>query len=398
VPGKSAELLIVIRREDRVGPVLVLVARDDAGGILRSSLALVTLAKRLGAPAAVVCGEVDVDAVPVGVLGRYGATRIIAVGGDAAEQAADVLVEVSALVELARREDPAAILLSSTAHGREVAARVAVRLDSGVLADAVDVVPGPGGPVAIQEAFTGSCMVGSAARRGIPVITVRVDAAVPEPAAVREPVHVESVAVDAGEARCSGDRARVLRRVPKPAAARKPDLAAAAVVVAGGRGVGSADGFELLGRVADALGGAVGGSHAAADQGWCPQDAQIDQTGATVSPRLYLACGISGSVRHRAGMQDSRTIVAIDKDPTAPIFRIADFGVVGDLQRVLPALLGEIAQRRARNPHAATATSTATATDTNTTTAPSPTSSPTTDVAAGVPAAHPGTTLDHAEA
>jgi electron transfer flavoprotein alpha subunit len=362
----AQRLVIVGRREDRVGPVLVLVARDGAGAVPRSSLSLLTLARRFGAPVAVVCGDADV--VSAGVLGYYGATRVIAVGGvgeDGCESAA------TALVDVARRERPAAILLTSTAQGRQIAARVAVRLDSGVLTDAVDLVPGPGGPVAIQEAFGGSCMVGSVVRRGIAVITVRADAAVPEPAVVREPVRVECVpAAGAGAARCGGG-VRVLRRVPKSAAERGPALATAAVVVAGGRGVGSADGFELLGRVAEALGGAVGGSHAAADLGWCPPGAQIDQTGATVCPRLYLACGISGSVRHRAGMQDSRTIVAIDKDPAAPIFRIADFGVVGDLRRVLPALLAEIARRRAQEPD--------------------------TDVAAGSSAAHPAT-LDYAEA
>jgi electron transfer flavoprotein alpha subunit len=118
------------------------------------------------------------------------------------------------------------------------------------------------------------------------------------------------------------------------------------VVVAGGRGVGSAEGFRLIEKVADALGGAVGGTHAAADLGWCPHDALIGLTGAVVHPRLYLACGISGSVHHRAGMQHAAAIVAIDKDPAAPIFRMADLGIVGDLHEVLPALLSEIARHR----------------------------------------------------
>jgi electron transfer flavoprotein alpha subunit len=123
-------------------------------------------------------------------------------------------------------------------------------------------------------------------------------------------------------------------------------VAGASVVVAGGRGVGSAAGFALIEKVADVLGGAVGGSHAAADLGWCPYDALIGQTGAIVHPRLYLACGISGSVHHRAGMRHAGTIVAIDKDPAAPIFRIADVGVVGDLHEILPELLAELARRR----------------------------------------------------
>ena len=347
-----------------MGPVLVLVARDDeeaedgsVGPVPRSSLALLALARRLGSPVAVLPGPADV--VTLGVLGYYGAARVVQIepdngseayadtdaNTDAGTTAGDTGGTVDALVDIARREQPSAILATAGPRAAEIAARVAVRLDSGVLTDAVDLVPGPDGPVAIQEAFTGSWLVGSAVRRGIPIITVRADAAVPEPAPVRQPVEVTTVSP--GRVRDGGHapRVRVLSRVPKPGA-RRPDLGTASVVVAGGRGVGSAAGFELLREVADALGGAVGGSHAAADLGWCPPQAQIDQTGATVCPRLYLACGISGSVRHRAGMQDSRTIVAIDTDPAAPIFRIADFGVVGDLGRVLPALLAEIARRR----------------------------------------------------
>jgi electron transfer flavoprotein alpha subunit len=139
--------------------------------------------------------------------------------------------------------------------------------------------------------------------------------------------------------------ARLVSRVPRSAGSR-PDLATAAVVVAGGHGVGSRDSFGLVGQVADALGGAVGGSHTATELGWCPRDAQIDQLGRIVQPRLYLALGISGSVRHRAGMQGAATIIAIDRDPEAPIFRIADLGVVGDLHQVVPELLAEIRRRR----------------------------------------------------
>jgi electron transfer flavoprotein alpha subunit len=174
------------------------------------------------------------------------------------------------------------------------------------------------------------------------VITVRADAVEARPAPAPAAPAIECIRVKSSS---TAYGARLVSRTPKTAADR-PDLATAPVVVAGGRGVGSAGAFELLGRVAAAFGGAVGGSHAAADLGWCPPHARIDQTGACVSPLLYLACGISGSVRHRAGMQHARTIVAIDTDPAAPIFRIADFGVIGDLRQVLPALLAEIARRR----------------------------------------------------
>ena len=175
---------------------------------------------------------------------------------------------------------------------------------------------------------------------GTPVITVRPNAVPPEAAPV-EPV-VETVTVDVG----AGDRgSRIAQRTPKTGTGR-PDLADASVVVAGGRGMGSAEAFALLERLADSLGGAVAASRAATDLGWYDHDFQIGQTGKTVAPQLYLASGISGAVQHRAGMRGSRTVVAINKDPKAPMFRFADFGVVGDAHAVLPALIDEVERRK----------------------------------------------------
>jgi electron transfer flavoprotein alpha subunit len=319
-----------------MGTVLVLVERGD-GSPRKSSLELLTLAGRLGEPAAVVYG--DADAAFVDVLGHYGATTVYAVVPPDSD-AYPAVAKAQALVELATRTSPVAVLITSDPDGKEIAARVAVRLDSGIITDAVEVRADPEGPVVTQSVFAGSWITESRVCRGTPVITVRPNALVPAPA----PSHpvVESVHVSQPEPIASP---RVIARTAKAATGR-PDLSDAAVVVAGGRGVGSADGFALVERLADALGAAVGASRAATDLAWCPHDLQVGQTGKTVSPQLYLASGISGAIQHRAGMQGSRTIVAVNTDARAPIFQIADFGVVGDLHTVLPALIDEIEKRK----------------------------------------------------
>jgi electron transfer flavoprotein alpha subunit len=234
-----------------------------------------------------------------------------------------------------------AILIAAGRAGQEIAARVAVRLDSGMISDAIDVRMCPDGPIAVQSVLAGSYRVESRVVRGIPVFTVRAEAVALQARPVDPAIH--RVVMRFPRTLRS---ARRVSRIPT-SAGHRPDLTTAAVVVAGGHGIGSRDSFQLVGQVADALGGAVGGSHTATELGWCPRDAQIDQLGSIVHPRLYLALGISGSMRHRAGMQGAGTIVAIDQDPAAPIFRIADLGVVGDVHQVVPELLAEIRRRRA---------------------------------------------------
>jgi electron transfer flavoprotein alpha subunit len=321
-----------------VAPVLVLVERAGTDAtVCRSAGALLTLARRLGRPVAVLCGPVD--AASVASLGRFGAATVCTVSSPAVDRY-PAAARVEILVELARRMSPTAILVASGRAGQEIAARVAVRLDAGIVCDAVDVRMSPDGPVAVQSVLSGSYLVESRVVRGVPVFAVRTEAVALSVAPVKPMIHHVEMTFP-GDVRAT----RLVSRVPR-SAGRRPDLATAAVVVAGGHGVGSRDSFALVGRVADALGGAVGGSRTATELGWCPREARIDQTGRIVEPRLYFALGISGSVRHRAGMQRAATIVAIDHDPAAPIFRIADLGVVGDLHEVVPQLLAEIQRRR----------------------------------------------------
>ena len=309
--------------------VLVLVDHHD-GVLSKGTLELLTKARDLGEVSAVFCGTgIDV-ARPA--LAEYGATTVFVVEGDAVDRH-PVAPTVGVLATLVASQTPAAVLTVATIEGREVAGRLAVRLGSGVITDAVGIAADL---VCDQQVFGGSTLVRSRVRRGTPVIAVRPNS---WPSA---PSPVTSTEVTVQPAPAAGDvLATVVERV-REAAGDRPDLADATLVVSGGRGLGGPEAFGLVEALADRLGAAVGASRAATDAGWYPHAAQVGQTGRTVSPALYVAVGISGAIQHRAGMQTSKIIVVVNKDREAPLFELADFGIVGDALTVIPALLAEL--------------------------------------------------------
>ncbi|MGH3431605.1 MAG: electron transfer flavoprotein subunit alpha/FixB family protein [Thermocrispum sp.] len=315
--------------------VLVLVDHVD-GEVRKSTLELLTAARALGEPSAVVVGAPGTAGKVKDALGSHGAAKVYVAESD---DAASYLVtpKVDALQAAAGKASPAAILVSATAEGKEVSGRLAARLGSGLLVDAVDV--NSDGSVQ-QSIFGGSFTVKSQSAKGTPVISVRPGAVEPEQAdgaAAEEAIEV--AAVDPA-------KAAKITGVEPLVGGDRPELTEASVVVAGGRGVGSAEQFSVIEGLADALGAAVGASRAAVDSGYYPAQFQVGQTGKTVSPQLYIALGISGAIQHRAGMQTSKTIIAVNKDAEAPIFEIADYGIVGDLFQVAPQLKDEVAKRK----------------------------------------------------
>jgi electron transfer flavoprotein alpha subunit len=312
--------------------VLVVVEASAASGVKKVTLEMLTVARSLGSVSAVVFGSEDHSAR----LGEFGAEKIYAASGDDIDGYL-VAPKATVLADLVRRVQPAAVLLGSTQEGKEIAGRLAVKLDNGLLTDAVEVAADG---TATQVVFAGSAIVKSKVTRGLPIVTLRPNSVTPTPAAASPQVEHLSVTVSDVD-----KLARISERVAEQKGSR-PELTEASTVVSGGRGVGNADNFKLVEETADLLGGAVGASRAAVDSGYYPHQYQVGQTGKTVSPQLYVALGISGAIQHRAGMQTSKTIVAVNKDPEAPIFELADFGVVGDLFKVVPQANEEIRKRK----------------------------------------------------
>ena len=320
--------------------ILVLVDVLPSGDAAPSTAGLLGAASQLGTPVAVVATSPGAGQAAAEAAAAAGAERVLL--AELPEVATSLTVPtVDALAAAVAAVAPEAVLVSNSIEGRDVAGRLAARLRSAVAVDAVGVGRDEEGITVAHSVFGGAYDVTSAASIGTPVITVRpgsIDAR-----ADARPLALEALAVAASGAPAATISSFEAARV----ASSRPELRGAAKVVSGGRGLGSKEGFELVERLADALGAAVGASRAAVDAGYIPQNAQVGQTGVSVSPQLYIALGISGAIQHRAGMQTAKTIVAINKDPDAAIFEIADFGIVGDVFTVVPQLIDALETRSA---------------------------------------------------
>ena len=303
----------------------------SAGKITKAAGELATYAKSIGDSVAVVFAD---NAQPiVDQLNAFPVDKVITIAGEFDKYGPAAIAD--GLSQLLTDRKPAAVLITSTANGKEIAARASVITGSGIITDAVNVDKDL---ITTQSVFGGSTTVHATVTKGVPIITLRANSI--EASAATSSAAVETFAATISEA---AKLAPITSSTPVVKGGR-PDLTEASIVVSGGRGTNGD--FKPVEALADALGAAVAASRAATDAGWYPHSNQVGQTGKTVSPQLYVAAGISGAIQHRAGMQTSKTIVAINKDPEAPILEIADFAVVGDLFNVLPQATAQIIARK----------------------------------------------------
>ena len=318
--------------------VLALVELTESGTLASGAASTLAAAAKIGTPVAIVVTAPGTGKNLATELGALGAAQVVLAETPLARTAL-VTPAVDALDAAVDAHNAVAVFLPNSGDGREVAGRLAVRRGTTVLVDAVDVAPGPNVLVATHSIFGGSFTTTSEVEGGLPIVTVRQGAATDRPTAVK--ATSSTMAVDSAALSGSIESTETLA-----SDSTRPELRGADKVVAGGRGLGSAEKFALVDELADALGAAVGASRAAVDAGFVAPSLQVGQTGVTVSPQLYVALGISGAIQHRAGMQTADTIVAINKDPDAAIFEVSDFGIVGDVFTVVPQLISAIEARR----------------------------------------------------
>ena len=314
--------------------VLVL-AEHHESEIRKVTFELITAARGLGSPVVLWLGS-GLGDITSAALASFGATKILlADSADVIDHPVAPGAEIVA--SLIESLQPAAVLVASSADGKEIAARAAIKSGCGIITDAVEIATDG---TATQSVFGGSTIVHSKVTHGTPIITIRPNSIAASESAATAVTEKISMGISDSAKRVSVTTRSVVEK------GARPELAEADVVVSGGRGVGGAEGFEVIEALADSLSAAVGASRAATDAGWYPHQFQVGQTGKTVSPALYIANGISGAIQHRAGMQTSKVVIVVNKDREAPIFELADYGVVGDLFTVVPQLTEEITQRK----------------------------------------------------